>query len=77
MALRSWLADRMIAWGWRRLTPDQRVAWLGQRRYDLLATLTAEQHLHILEAVLSPAERVTVGHALLAGLPPKTDPYVY
>lgn len=77
MALRNWFADTLIAWGWRGLTPDQRTAFLYQRRYDLLASLTTEHHLHILEAVLTPVERAALAHALRAGLPPKVDPYVY
>jgi hypothetical protein len=83
MRLRSWLADKVIAWGWARLTPEQRVAWLGLRRYDLLATLTTQQHLHILEAVLPPDQRLTVACALAASSTPPAAPapteqsYVY
>jgi hypothetical protein len=67
----------MLTWGWARLAPEQRVAWLCLRRYDLLASLTVAQHRHILEAVLTPTERVAVANGLLAGLRPKPEPYVY
>lgn len=77
MALRRWLADRIIGWGWARLTPDQRRTFLDQRRSDLIATLTIAEHLALLETVLTPTARTALALGLLAGLPPKTDPYVY
>jgi hypothetical protein len=77
MALRSWFANTMITWGWRWLTPDQRGTFLVRRRFDLLAALTTKEHLSILEAVHTPTSRAAIAHALLAGLRPKADPYVY